>query len=200
MKKIKAKHVLAMVMVIGFIFGLNFQFALADDDDDDDKKGKKTYFKKRGSGYDIKHLVGAWRIVSLRGESENGDEFHPFGEDLNAIVVYTKSGIVSCHLSARNRPSFTVPDRLLAPDEEKLAAWATYDCYSGHFDVHDVDGMEGYVRHYLDTSLYPNWANDGFIKDINFVCDGKNKIRWLGKGFIMNGIHWRWFLDLERVR
>lgn len=163
-------------------------------------KTDETYFKKYGNAYDVEPLVGAWKIVSLRGESENGDEFHPFGEKPYGLVVYTKSGIVSCHLSARNRANFTIPDRLLAPDEEKVAGWNTYDAYSGRFDVHDVEGMEGYVRHHLDSSLYPNWANDGFIKDIHFKFDGKNKITWLGKGFIMKGMHWKWVVDLERIK
>ncbi|MCP4344838.1 MAG: lipocalin-like domain-containing protein [Desulfobacterales bacterium] len=191
MKRFNAKHVLALIMVI--IFGFNLQYAQCADDN-------KSHHFKKGNKHGKSPFVGAWKLVSAKGESSEGDVFYPFGENPFGLLMYSASGKVAVQLRAEDRVDFEVPDRLKGTPEEVIAAWNTYDAYCGHYEVISFSRMKGHLRHYIESSLLPNWTSEEKIMEIDFEFRGRHELAYIGNPIEMNGAIWVFSVVWERVK
>jgi hypothetical protein len=97
-------------------------------------------------------FVGAWRLLSLQARTSTGDVSYPYGKDAAGYLLYSREGYMSVSVMQASRAHFVSPDGLLAPANEKVAAFDNYSSYSGRYEVR---GQK--VIHHVEISLFPNW-------------------------------------------
>jgi hypothetical protein len=134
-------------------------------------------------------LAGVWRLDSFQGRDERGAVFRPMGERPSGLLIYTETGWMSVQVAQAERARFASDDSLLATAEEQARAFATaFICYSGRYEI------EGScVRHFVDTSVHPNWQ--GTIFERTFALDGDRLVLRtppvsLGGTAISSELHW----------
>ena len=110
-----------------------------------------------------KRFVGAWRLLTLEIESEDGEVTHPMGPKPGGYIMYTEGGYMSVAISAQKRAGFASDDMGQGTTEEKVAAAETYVSYCGRYEVHD-----GKVTHDIEVSFFPNWVGTKQTRDFEF--------------------------------
>lgn len=97
-------------------------------------------------------IVGDWRL--LEWVSEGGDDVElPMGEHPEGILVYSPTGTMCSTFGRSGRPRIDSDDMRGGPDDQRLAAMASFIAYSGGFRVEGGD-----VLHEVEVSLFPNWV------------------------------------------
>ena len=79
-------------------------------------------------------IVGLWSLVSWSHEYDDGSVTMPFGDDAKGIIAY-QDGRMSCVISARRRPNFTMGFMFSASQAEMAAAYCTSFAYAGTYAV-----------------------------------------------------------------
>ena len=97
-------------------------------------------------------FVGAWRLVSIEGNSPGRPDFY---DRPTGLIMYEPSGhmCVNIVLKAVRKPFAPYTKGLLtATTEEKAAA---FDSYAAYFGTFTVDAKAGTVSHKLENNLIP---------------------------------------------
>lgn len=97
-------------------------------------------------------LIGVWQLVSWVSINNNGEENFPFGDDAQGYLLYSGAGVMSVHLSHKERKLFQSPSIFSVTPEEALQSYHSYASYSGHYEVKDNK-----VLHHVVMHTSPNW-------------------------------------------
>jgi len=134
-------------------------------------------------------IAGVWRLDSFESRDERGAVSRPMGERLSGLLIYTETGWMSVHVARAERTRFASDDPLLATADEQARAFATaFIFYSGRYEV---DG--DCVRHFVETSVHPNWTGTVFER-VFALEDDRLMLRTppigLGGAAISSELHW----------
>lgn len=102
-------------------------------------------------------LVGRWELVSWGGLDEQGEPVAHGGNHPRGELIYRADGRMAVQISSDHRPVFGSLDLDAGDEEQKVAAYDTYNAYSGRWKV---EGDE--VVHMVEIALQPDQA--GMIK------------------------------------
>ena len=97
-------------------------------------------------------FAGAWRLVSLETRSSSGEVNYPMGRDAVGLLLYGEQDYMAVSVMRADRVHFKLGDIRAASPEEKLAAFDSYNSYSGRYEVN-----QNKVIHHVEFSLFPNW-------------------------------------------
>ena len=99
-------------------------------------------------------IVGAWKLVSLGIQKEDGEVMYPFGKNAQGSLIYTKSGRFSAQVMRPDRPQFASGDQMRGTGKEIKASYEGFVSYYGSYEF---DRKKGFVIHHVEGSLFPNW-------------------------------------------
>ena len=98
-------------------------------------------------------IVGAWRLVQVVSQGEDGTRGEPFGPNPRGILVFTRDGQFSLFQSAADVPRLAANDRARATAEEAMAVVRNSIAYYGTYTV-DEAARELSLR--IEGSTYAN--------------------------------------------
>jgi hypothetical protein len=99
-------------------------------------------------------FVGTWKLITFETRRSDGGVMHPFGKDLQGLIIYDAKGYWSCHIMGKNRPAFASGQRDKGTPEEIRAAFEGALCYWGTYDINENEKV---LNLHIIDSLYPNW-------------------------------------------
>jgi hypothetical protein len=110
-------------------------------------------------------FVGAWRLVSFEFRREDGSVIRPFGEKARGSLMYTESGRYSAQLMRVDRPRFESGDQMKGSVEE---IEASYKGSISYFGTYEVDLENGFIVHYVESSIFPNMEGTNQVRLFEF--------------------------------
>ena len=111
-------------------------------------------------------FVGAWRLQSFEIQSSTGEVSYPLGRDAVGLLLYADQGHMAVALMSAGRAHFPSKEIWAAGQEEKLAAFDSYNSYSGRYEV-----KQDKVIHHVEVSLFPNWVGGSQERYFEFSGD-----------------------------
>jgi hypothetical protein len=105
----------------------------------------------------INPLLGAWRLLSVETQLDNGEVFHIFGKEPKGVIVYTPNGQMAAQVVNPDRPLVASGDQQQATDEEVRENFERYIAYYGTYEINEEKKS---VIHHVDGSLFRNWEGD----------------------------------------
>lgn len=100
-------------------------------------------------------LVGAWELVSVASETDDGRKGEPFGPSPKGIIIFSADGHFSLFQSTGQIPLIAANDRAKATAAEAQAVVASSIAYFGRYSV-DADDKGLTIN--LDASTFANVA------------------------------------------
>lgn len=100
-------------------------------------------------------FVGNWKLLSMVNESEDGDNYFPFGKNVSGLLIYTEDYYMSVQVASSERPNFVSEDFRHGTKDEIFKAFNHYVAYTGKYEIDDVRGQ---IIHHIEISMYPNWS------------------------------------------
>jgi hypothetical protein len=110
-------------------------------------------------------FVGVWRLVSFAFHREDGTIIHPFGEKARGLIIYTESGRYSAQLMRVDRLKFESGDQMKGSVEE---IEASYNGSISYFGTYEVDLENGFIVHYVESSIFPNMEGTNQVRLFEF--------------------------------
>jgi Lipocalin-like domain len=112
-----------------------------------------TAFGQQKSAKDT--IVGAWSLVSVTSEMDDGKKGEPFGPTPKGIIIFSSDGQFSLFQSRADVPRIAANDRAKATPEEAQAIVASSIAYYG---TYSIDEQTKIMVVNLAASTYPNVA------------------------------------------
>jgi hypothetical protein len=112
-------------------------------------------------------LVGTWDLVSLFGESTEGETWLIYGENPSGMLIYTAEGTMTVLLMKQGRPAFTGDLNDPAPEVLREAFFG-FDAYGG---TYTLDPHENKITHHIIASRLPNWEGSEQVRYYELVGD-----------------------------
>jgi hypothetical protein len=78
-------------------------------------------------------IVGAWALVSVVGETDDGNKGEPFGPSPKGVVIFSNDGHFSLFQSRPDIPKIAANDRAKATPEEAQSIVASSIAYYGTY-------------------------------------------------------------------
>jgi hypothetical protein len=100
-------------------------------------------------------LVGAWELVAVTSEMDDGKSGEPFGPSPKGIIIFSNDGHFSLFQSRAEMPRIAANDRARATSEEAQTIVASSIAYYGAYSVDDAAKV---MTVNLAGSTYPNVA------------------------------------------
>lgn len=122
---------------------------------------------------------GTWKLESMELHSLRGVTTYPYGKNPTGYIMYLKPDRMAVAFGRGDRQPFASEDMLGGTDQEKSAAFSSFLCYCGTFDVGEQS-----VFHRIDVSLFPNWV--GSSQERFYEFEG-NTLRLSSKPFLIDG-------------
>jgi hypothetical protein len=137
---------------------------------------------------DRRRWFGTWKLEAVELHSLRGVTTYPYGTKPAGCIMYLEPDRMAVAFGSGDRPHFASEDLLGGTDLEKGAAFNSFVCYCGTFDV-----GERSVVHRIDVSLFPNWV--GTYQERFYEFDG-DALRLSSKPFLVRGeqqtVHLSW--------
>ena len=117
-----------------------------------------------------KKFVGAWRLVSIQGNSPGRPNFY---DRPSGLIMYDPSGHmgVNINLKADRKPFAPYTKGVLnATTDEKASA---FDSYAAYFGTFTVDPKAGTVTHHLEGNLIPGRQGTDNVRWFEFQGDDR---------------------------
>jgi hypothetical protein len=111
-------------------------------------------------------LLGEWTLVSWSGIDGNGERVSHGGAHPSGELIYLESGRMAVQIQHDGRNRFGSTDWSAGSDDERAAAYATYNAYCGTFSVPEP----GVVVHHVELAIHPD--HPGMDKRREFQLDG----------------------------
>ena len=102
-----------------------------------------------------KKVVGTWRFIISELRSEDGEVIYPDGMHPVGYLIYTAGGYFTVANMHGDRPKHATEDLRTSTDAEKLAAYNTFFCCGGKYDLLEEESS---VIHHIEVCQFPNWA------------------------------------------
>ncbi|WP_439365308.1 lipocalin-like domain-containing protein [Bradyrhizobium sp. DASA03005] len=112
-----------------------------------------TAFGQEKSAKDA--IVGAWSLVSVTSEMDDGKKGEPFGPSPKGIIIFSNDGHFSLFQSSAEIPKIAANDRAKATPEEALSIVASSIAYYG---TYSIDEQTKVMVVNLAASTYANVA------------------------------------------
>jgi Lipocalin-like domain len=141
-------------------------------------------------------LIGAWRLVSVEGNSPvRSVQFdHPTG-----LIMYDRSGWMSVQIALHQERKPFAKGAAAGTLEERAEAYDTYLCYYG---IYTVDVNAGTVTHHMTDHTYPGLRGHDNVRWFEF--QGENRVVLIptedGKGGQIERKNATYKLTWERVQ
>ena len=129
-------------------------------------------------------LIGSWKLLSIYGESTEGERFLPYGEQPLGMLIYTLEGTMSATLMALSRPKFASGDIYDATPGELKAAFENFDAYCG---TYTLETGENKVTHHVEACRFPNWEGSDQVRYFQLEDD---KLRLYTDPIAAKGTAW----------
>jgi hypothetical protein len=100
-------------------------------------------------------IVGAWTLVSVTGEMDDGKTAEPFGPSPNGVIIFANDGQFSLFQSRAELPKIAANDRAKATAEEAQSIVASSIAYYG---TYAIDENTKVMSVNLAASTYANVA------------------------------------------
>src|SRR5256885_8136899 len=100
-------------------------------------------------------IVGAWNLVSVTSEMDDGKKGEPFGASPKGVIIFSNDGHFSLFQSRAEIPKIAANDRAKATAEEAQSIVASSIAYYGTYRI-DENTKVMVVN--LAASTYPNVA------------------------------------------
>ncbi len=100
-------------------------------------------------------IVGAWSLVSVTSEMDNGAKGEPFGSSPKGLIIFSSDGYFSLFQSRAEIPKIAANDRAKATPEEAQSIVASSIAYYG---TYSIDEQTKVMTVNLDASTYANVA------------------------------------------
>jgi hypothetical protein len=113
-------------------------------------------------------FIGAWKFISLKAESSDGDIRYPFGENPTGKLIYESKEHMSFLLMRPNRPKFVSGDIFNSTYEELKYAFENFDAYCG---TYKVDTKKKIITHKIEACRFPNWEGKNQVRFYEFKND-----------------------------
>ncbi len=113
-------------------------------------------------------FIGIWSLVQWTSRDADGQETHPFGEDVIGQILYDPSGNMMVELMKRDRKLFASDNFLQGTTEEILSAYHGFFAYSG---TYTIDAEAKAVIHHIEICHFPNWVGHDQIRYYTFSSD-----------------------------
>jgi hypothetical protein len=137
------------------------------------------------------YLVGTWKLVSAEARREDGQVFHPFGEDAIGLGVFTEDGYFFSSTMRANRSKFASKGIMGGTMEEKALAVETFTSYCGRYEVQDNK-----ITIHLEIGLFPNWVGGKQERFFEFEGD---RLIISSPPMLIRGVKGRIYAIWERV-
>lgn len=111
-------------------------------------------------------IEGTYRLVHCAVIYSDGAVEHPYGEDAEGLLLYSRAGYFSGHLMRRGVSCFRTGARKATAEETRAAFLG----YLGYFGTYAVDGAAATVTHTVLGSWHPNWVGTDQVR--HFRRDG----------------------------
>jgi hypothetical protein len=112
-----------------------------------------TAFGQQKSAKDA--IVGAWSLVSVTSEMDDGKKGEPFGPSPKGVIIFSNDGHFSLFQSRAEIPKIAANDRAKATPEEAQSIVASSIAYYG---TYSVDEQTKVMVVNLAASTYANVA------------------------------------------
>ncbi|MBB4365807.1 hypothetical protein GGD65_006876 [Bradyrhizobium sp. CIR18] len=112
-----------------------------------------TAFGQQKSAKDA--IVGAWSLVSVTSEMDDGKKGEPFGPSPKGIIIFSNDGHFSLFQSSTEIPKIAANDRAKATPEEAQSIVASSIAYYG---TYSIDEQTKVMVVNLAASTYANVA------------------------------------------
>jgi Lipocalin-like domain len=100
-------------------------------------------------------IVGAWSLVSVTSEMDDGKKGEPFGTSPKGIIIFSSDGHFSLFQSRADLPKIAANDRAKATPGEAQTIVASSIAYYG---TYSIDEQTKVMVVNLAASTYPNVA------------------------------------------
>ncbi|MBR0896818.1 lipocalin-like domain-containing protein [Bradyrhizobium tropiciagri] len=100
-------------------------------------------------------IVGAWKLVSVTSEMDDGKKGEPFGPSPKGVIIFSKDGHFSLFQSRAEIPKIAANDRAKATPEEAQSIVASSIAYYG---TYAIDEQTKVMVVNLAASTYANVA------------------------------------------
>jgi hypothetical protein len=100
-------------------------------------------------------IVGAWTLVSVTSEMDDGKKGEPFGPSPKGVIIFSNDGHFSLFQSRADIPKIAANDRGKATAEEAQSIVASSIAYYG---TYSIDGNTKVMVVNLAASTYANVA------------------------------------------
>lgn len=100
-------------------------------------------------------IVGAWSLVSVTSETDDGKKGEPFGPSPKGIIIFSNDGHFSLFQSRADVPKIAANDRAKATPEEAQTIVSSSIAYYG---TYSIDEQKKVMVVNLAASTYPNVA------------------------------------------
>ena len=99
-------------------------------------------------------LVGSWILEKYSVVDQNNRPVLLWGEHASGLIIYLENGRMSVQVSNTDRPFFVNADLRAGSAEEITQAFTGYTAYFGRYEYQEKNG---YVLHFVEQSVFPNW-------------------------------------------
>jgi hypothetical protein len=124
-----------------------------------------------------RHLIGAWRLVSIDVAGPQGPLPDPFYQpESTGCIVYDRSGWMSVQIAGPRRKAWMAPanrDADTSGTDARLKA-AAFDSYYAYYGTWRLDEASSVVVHQVTSSLIP--AENGAHYAQTASIDGKGRL------------------------
>jgi Lipocalin-like domain len=100
-------------------------------------------------------IVGAWTLVSVTSEMDDGTKGEPFGSSPKGVIIFSNDGYFSLFQSRGELPKIAANDRAKATPEEAQSIVASSIAYYG---TYSIDENTKVILVNLAASTYANVA------------------------------------------
>jgi len=83
-------------------------------------------------------IVGAWTLVSVTSETDDGKKGEPFGSSPKGLIIFSNDGHFSLFQSRAEMPKIAANDRAKATPEEAKTIVASSIAYYGTYSIDDL--------------------------------------------------------------
>ena len=101
------------------------------------------------------HIVGAWTLVAVTSETDDGKNGEPFGPSPKGVIIFSNDGYFSLFQSRAEIPKIAANDRAKATPEEAQSIVASSIAY---FGTYSIDENTKVMLVNLAASTYANVA------------------------------------------
>jgi len=115
-------------------------------------------------------LTGTWLLDHYQISDQTGQPVLLWGTSTSGILIYTRDGYMSVQVSNNDRPAFAQDDFLAGSSAEIQSAFEGYTAYFGRYEYQEKNG---FVYHYVQQSVFPNWNG---ITHTRFVTLDNDKL------------------------